>query len=118
VPVIIPGSVIEALLDFAGLLKYAQDAGYLHDLLPRAMPWVRPLSEDDRHKLVSDLAEAAASGDHAPERLAVVMREWRETAEILGDPQAMASLAESAEAIAEGDVIRGRDAVRALRPQR
>jgi PHD/YefM family antitoxin component YafN of YafNO toxin-antitoxin module len=59
--------------------------------------------------------EAAASGDHAPERLAAVMRAWRETAEILGSPEAMAELAESADAIRRGDVIRGRDAVRALR---
>jgi len=39
------------------------------------------------------------------------------TAEILADPQAMAALAEADEAIARGDVIRGTEAVRALRPE-
>jgi antitoxin YefM len=47
-----------------------------------------------------------------------VLREWHETADILADPEAMAELAESADAVARGDVIRGRDAVRALRPGR
>jgi len=54
-------------------------------------------------------------GDRAPERLAAVLREWHETADILADPEAMVELAESADAVARGDVIRGRGAVRALR---
>lgn len=116
--VIIPGSIIEALRAFAELLTDAQVAGYLPPLLLRAMPWARPLPEDDLHRFVADLAEAAASGDHAPERLAALLREWRETAEILGDPQAIAELAESAEAVTRGDVIRGREEVRTLRPRR
>ena len=118
IPVIIPGSVIEALRDFAALLQGAREKGYLDRLLPTAMPWIEPLSGDEREQFVSDLAQAASAGDHAPERLAAVLREWRETAEILADPKAMAELAESADAAARGDVIRGRDAVRALRPRR
>jgi len=115
--VIIPGSVIEALRAFAELAGGLEKAGYLHKLLPRAMPWAGPLDESELTDFASDLVEAAASGDHAPERLATVMRAWRETAEILGDPEAMAELAESADAIRRGDVIRGREAVRALRPR-
>lgn len=116
--VIIPGSVIEALRDFAALLKGAQETGYLDRLLPIAMPWIEPLPADDREHFVSDLAEAASAGDHAPEQLAAVLREWHETADILADPEAMSGLAESADAVACGDVIRGREAVRALRPRR
>lgn len=117
-PVIIPGSVIEALRVFAELLKDAQEAGSLPPLLLRAMPWARPLPEDDLGQLASELAEAAASGDHAPERLAALIRQWRETAEVQAEPGAMSELEESAAAIASGDVTRGREAVQALRPRR
>lgn len=82
------------------------------------MPWAAPLGEDDLDQLVSDLVEATNTGERAPERLAAVMREWGETAEILGDPEDMTALAASDEAIARGDVIRGSEAVRALRPRR
>ena len=116
-PAIIPGSVIEALRVLAALITHAQVAGYLPPLLLQAMPWASPLPEDDLSDFASDLAEAAASGEHAPERLADTIRAWRETAEILGDPEAMAELAESAAAVERGDVVRGRDAVRALRPR-
>lgn len=115
--VIIPGSVIEALRLFAELVAYAQKAGRLPTLLPQAMPWAAPLNEEELSEFASELVEAADSGDHAPERLAAVMRAWQETAETLGDQQAMAELAESAEAVKRGDVIRGAEAVRALRPR-
>ena len=116
-PVIIPGSVIEALRLLAELFRQAEGASYLPKLLPRAMPWAAPLTELELTEFASELVEAASSGEHAPERLAAVMRAWRETAEILGNPEAMGELAESAEAIGRGDVIRGEDAVRALRPR-
>jgi hypothetical protein len=116
-PVIIPGSVIEALRAFAELLRDAQAGGSLPGLLLRAMPWAAPLPGSDLTRFAADLAEAAGSGDHAPERLAAVMREWRETADILGDREAMAELAESAGAVARGDTVRGSEAVRALRPR-
>jgi len=116
-PVIIPGSVIETLRLLAGLLARADMSGYLLQLIPVAMPWARPLPADDLAEFAAELKAAAESGDHAPERLAAVMRAWQETAEILGDPGAMAELAESAEAVARGDVVRGRDAARALRPR-
>ena len=88
----------------------------MHELLPRAMPWASPLGDDELAELASELVEAASSGDHAPERLAAVMRAWRETAEILGNPDAMGELEESADAIRRGDIVRGADSVRSLRP--
>ena len=118
IPVIIPGSVIEALRVLAVLLGNAQAAGNLPGLVLQAMPWAGSLSADDLNLLTSDLIDAAASGERAPERLATVLRQWGETAEILADPEEMAELAASDDAIACGDVIRGQEAVRALRPQR
>jgi len=41
----------------------------------------------------------------------------QETTGILSDPEAMAELAAADEAIAGGDVVRGTEAVRALRPR-
>ncbi len=40
-----------------------------------------------------------------------------ETLAILSDPDAMAEIAEGLRAMDEGDVVRGVEAVRALRPQ-
>lgn len=117
-PVIIPGSVLEALRVFAVLLTHVQEAGRLPHYLLQAMPWANALSEDDLNNLASDLIAAANAGEHAPEQVGAVMREWRETAEILSDPETMSALAEADEAIARGDVIRGKEAVRALRPRR
>lgn len=113
--VIIPGSVIDALPAFAEFLDRADEAGYLTELLPTAMPWARPLTGKELSEFASELRGAAASGDHAPERLAAVMRAWRETAEILGDPGAMEDLEESEAAVDRGDTIQGTEAVRALR---
>lgn len=116
-PVIIPRSVIDMLPVLGELLRHAEGAGYLLPLARSAMPWAAPLSDDDMRLLLTDMEEAAASGDHAPERLSAVMRGWRETAEIISDPEAMAELAESEDAIARGDVLRGREAIEALRRQ-
>ena len=117
VPVIIPGSIIEALRVLAVLLARAQAGGYLLSLLPAAMPWAQSLPEADLPVLASELAEASAAGEHAPERLAALIRGWQATAELHADPEAMAELAASDEAVARGDIIRGREAVRALRPR-
>jgi len=45
-PVIVPGSVIEALGLLAELLRHAQGATHVPELLCRAMPWVQPLTEE------------------------------------------------------------------------
>src|SRR5579875_2577330 len=37
-------------------------------------------------------AGAAASGDHAPERIAALLREWRATAEAYADPGILSAL--------------------------
>jgi hypothetical protein len=116
-PVIIPGSVIESLRILGVLLANAQASGHLSALLVQAMPWANALSGDDLNRFASELVGAAASGEHAPEQLATLLREWRETAEILDDPEDRAAFAASDDAVARGDVIRGSEAVRALRPK-
>lgn len=68
--VIIPGSVIEIMPMLAELLRKGQAAGYLPALLSVAMPWASVLPEPDRERFASDLADAAAAGTYAPERLA------------------------------------------------
>jgi hypothetical protein len=116
-PVIIPGSIIEALRLFAELVTFAQRLGHMPELLLTAMPWARSLSEDDLSEFVSQLVEAAASGDHAPERLSSVMRSWQETADVLSEPGALAEITAARAEIGRGDVISGIEAVRALRPR-
>lgn len=103
-PVIIPGSVIEIMPVLAELLKRAQEAGYLSSLLPVAMPWVSVLPEADLAVFVSDLAEAADSGTHAPERLAACLREWQATAEAYADPAEAARLRQALREADEGKV--------------
>lgn len=92
VTVIIPGSVIEALRALAELLGDPRLAGDLPSLLRRAMPWARSLPEGDLHHLGAELAEAAASGDRAPEQIAALLGEWRATAEAYADPVILAAL--------------------------
>ncbi len=86
VAVIMPESVIEALRDLAALLTSERVARDIPELLPQAIPWTRLLPKSDLPVLVSELAEAAASGKDAPEKVAAVIREWRATAEIYADP--------------------------------
>ncbi len=100
--VIIPGSVIEALRAFSELVAYAEKAGFLRTLLLRAMPWATPLPESGMDEFASELADAAASGDHAPERLAAVLREWRATAEIYADPDDAGRLRQALREAREG----------------
>jgi hypothetical protein len=91
-PVIIPGSVIEALRAFAEILADPKLGSSLPALLQHAMPWARPLPADELRQFAADLAEAAASDDRAPERLAALLREWRATAEAYADPEILAAL--------------------------
>lgn len=102
-PVIIPGSVIEALRVLGAVLTNAREAGYLPSLLLQAMPWVGPLPEADLAKFASDLAEAAAGGPRAPERLAALMREWQATAEVYADPAEAERLRQALREADEGE---------------
>jgi hypothetical protein len=84
--VIIPGSVMAMMPVLAELLRKAEAAGYLHALLPVTMPWVSVLPEAELAAFATALADAAASGVHAPERLGACLREWQATAEVYADP--------------------------------
>jgi hypothetical protein len=90
--VIVPGSVIEALGTLAEILRSAQLAGYLPPLLRQAIPWAKPLPDGELQQFVSDLADAAAGSNRAPERLAEVHRRWLATAEAYADPAILAAL--------------------------
>jgi antitoxin YefM len=46
------------------------------------------------------------------------LEQLEETIDVLSDPEAMAGIRDADAAIAHGDVVRGVDAVRALRPRR
>jgi len=117
-PVIIPGSVIEALRDFAGLLMAARDSGYLPRLMRQAMPWTEPLTDGELDQFASGIADASAGDDRAPERLAAVLREWRETAEVLRDPHSLEEIEAARADIARGSGARGREALASLRPRK
>jgi hypothetical protein len=116
-PVIVPGSVLETLRFVSELVKRAQGAGYLPGLMHQAMPWTRAFGADELDRLATDIADAAGSGDHAAERLSAVIREWQETADILSDPDELRHIQSAREEIARGDVVRGTEAVAALRPR-
>jgi hypothetical protein len=116
-PVIIPGSVIKALRNFAGILVAARNSGFLPGLMRQAMPWTDPLSDSELDESASGIADASGSGDHAPERLAAVLREWRETAEVLSDPHAPDEIRSARADIARGGGVDGREALAALRPR-
>ncbi len=102
VAVIMPEGVIEALRDFAALLTDQRIASYLPALLPRAMAWTRSLPEADIPTFVSELTEAAASGNDAPEKVAAVIKEWQATAEIYADPHEAARLRQALQEAREG----------------
>lgn len=92
VAVIVPDSVIEALSVLATAINSERVAGDMPTLLLKAMPWSRSLPKDDLPTLATELAEAAASGRDAPERVATLIREWRATADIYADPSLLAAL--------------------------
>jgi hypothetical protein len=102
-PVIIPGSVIETLRLFADLVVYADEAGFLRDLLFHVMPWATPLPEKALDGFIAALVQAARSGEHAPERVAAALREWQATAEVYADPDDADRLRQSLREAHEGE---------------
>jgi hypothetical protein len=115
--VIVPGSVIEALSAFAELVAAADRHGYLTEALSASMPWTVPLNATELSEFGAALRDASSSGDYVVERMAAVLRAWHETADLLGDPAAAEDLKDAQAAIDRGDVIRGPEAVQALRPR-
>lgn len=102
VAVIMPEGVIEALRDFAALLTDERLASYVPALVPKAIPWTRALPPADLPVFVSELSEAAASGEDAPERVAALIREWQATAEMYADPREAARLQRALQEAREG----------------
>ena len=100
----VAGSALVGLRILATLLENAQVANYLPELLPLAMPWVSSLPQADIPVFAADLARAAASGDHAPERLAACLRDWLATAEIYADPAEAERLRQALQEVDEGRV--------------
>jgi hypothetical protein len=71
----------------AGLLR-SQDSGTLRRILPEALPWSVFLPEEDLAGMLSELADAAR-GAAALENLApvaILLTQWKHTAEIYSDP--------------------------------
>jgi hypothetical protein len=91
-PVIVPGSVIDALQLFAVLLQNARAAGRLPSQLSSVMPWIKSLPERELWRFADDLAAAAASREHAAEHVSRTMLGWRATAEVYSDPGLLAAL--------------------------
>jgi hypothetical protein len=65
-----------------------ESMGVVRDLLPHALPWVAFLPEQDVDQFVAELIEvaqgAAALGNLSP--VAVLLTQWRHTAEVYADP--------------------------------
>jgi hypothetical protein len=68
--------------------------------------WIGHLAEDDRRQFFADLP-AVTDRARAP-----FVKEWQETADILGNPGDLAALAAADEAIACGDVARDTQVIR------
>ncbi len=96
----------DAVVDFAscllaGLVR-SGNAAAVRDVLPEALPWVTFLPDDDVAVFVDELASvargAAALDNLAP--VAVLLAQWRHTAEVHADP----ALREFLTAEPDGDV--------------
>ncbi|WP_433891992.1 hypothetical protein [Streptomyces sp. CA-111067] len=75
----------------AGLAR-TENVGALRDALPGALPWSTFLSADDLETFLNELVAAArdtvALDDRAP--IAVLLTQWRHTAEVYADPRLLA----------------------------
>lgn len=81
--------------------------------------WITHLDGRDRLAFWSEITNAVLTGSATDDvtGLETALHAWRETAEILADPEAMAAIAEAQAEIERGDVICGTDAVGALCPR-
>jgi hypothetical protein len=93
----------ESVMEFttrllAGLVS-SENTAVVRRLLPDAVPWVTFLPEDDFDAFVTELVTvaqgAAALGNLAP--VAVVLTQWRHSAEVFADPVLLEMVAKDPE---------------------
>ena len=70
-------------------------------------PWARHLSDEERDEFFDELSDATQGARKGGDWLVVdeVIDVWRETAEILGDEETMADIAEAEKQIGKGEVV-------------
>ena len=89
------GSVVEFAMRLLTGLVRSEDVDLIRRLLPDALPWVTFLPEADFQQFVGELdavARGSASlGNLAP--VAVLLTQWRHTAEVYADPVVLEALA-------------------------
>lgn len=82
------GVVVDLTAKLLAGLAQAKSAALLRDLLPHALPWATFLPEKDLDQLSAELIEvaqgAAAVSNLSP--VAVLLTQWRHTAEVYADP--------------------------------
>jgi hypothetical protein len=82
------GSVVEFTIRLLAGLVRSENSEVVRRLLPDALPWVTFLPEADVDVFVTELMSvaegAAALGNLAP--VAVLLTQWRHTAEVYADP--------------------------------
>jgi hypothetical protein len=92
-------SVVEFAMRLLTGLVRAEHAELIRAMLPDAVPWVRFLPEADVDQLVAELESVARSatdlGNLAP--VAVLLTQWRHSAEVHADPALLALVTASPE---------------------
>lgn len=81
----------------------------------QAATWDEAVTRAERGEVVPVIAHGAHVADVVPSG---ELERLRETIEVLSDPETMSALAEAEQSIAEGDVVVGREAIRALLDER
>jgi hypothetical protein len=93
----------DAVVDFtanllAGLVMTGNEA-VVRKVLPGALPWVTFLPEDSVEQFVTELVDvtrgAASIGNLSP--IAVLLTQWRHTAEVYADPALLAAVTRAVE---------------------
>lgn len=84
----------------------------LHD---RTVTWDEAVGRAEHGEVVPVIAHGEHVADVVPSG---ELERLKETIEVLSDPETMRALAEAEQSIAEGDVVVGREAIRALFDER
>lgn len=82
------GAVVDMTARLLAAIARVEPAGVVRGLLAHALPWVAFLPDEDRDQFLAELIEvaqgAAAVGNLSP--VAILLRQWKHTAEIYADP--------------------------------